>query len=102
MYLRLHQKQYILNMLKKYGLTEAQTVSTLAGISVKLVKDDGVSKDGNPVGYQSIVGSLLYAATATHPDTAHAVGAVSKFNSKPSGAHLTATKRILRYLKGED
>ncbi len=34
------------------------------------------------------------------PDTAQAVGAVSKFNSNPSEAHLTAAKRILRYLKG--
>ena len=47
-----------------------------------------------------MVGSLLYAATATRPDIAHAVGVVSKFNSKPTEAHLTAVKRILRYLKG--
>ena len=47
-----------------------------------------------------MVGSLLYAATATRPDIAQAVGAVSKFNSCPTEAHLTAVKRILRYLKG--
>ncbi len=41
----LHQKQYILNMLKRYGLTEANSVSTPADLSVKLVKDDGVSKE---------------------------------------------------------
>ena len=34
------------------------------------------------------------------PDIAQAVGAVSKFNSKPSEAHLTTVKRILQYLKG--
>jgi len=28
------------------------------------------------------------------------VGAVAKFSSKPTEAHLTAAKRILRYLKG--
>ena len=28
------------------------------------------------------------------------MGAVSKFNSKPNQTHLTAVKRILRYLKG--
>ena len=43
-----------------------------------------------------MVGSLLYAAIATRPDIAQAVGAVSKFCSKPSEAHLTA----VRYLKG--
>ena len=47
-----------------------------------------------------MVGSLLYAATATRSDIAHAVGVVSKLNSKPTEAHLIAVKRILRYLKG--
>ena len=90
----LHQKQYILNMVKRYGLAEAHPVSTPADINVNLVKDDGISKDVDPVKYQSMVGSLLYAAMATRPDIAHAVGAVSKFNSRPSAAHLTAVKRI--------
>ena len=35
---------------------------------------------------------------ATRPDIA--VGAVAKFCSKPCEAHLTAVKRIFRYLKG--
>jgi len=48
----------------------------------------------NLMQYQSAVGSLLYAALATRP-----VGAVSKLNSVPTEAHLTAVKRILRYLK---
>ena len=96
----LHQKQYILNMLQKFGLTEAKTVSTPADHSVKLEKDDGTSKGVDPINYQSMVGSLLYAAMATRPDIAHAVGVVSKFNLKPTEAHLTAVKRILRYLKG--
>ena len=41
-----------------------------------------------------MVGSLLHAARATHPDIAHAVGVVSKFNATPTQAHLTAVKRI--------
>ena len=47
-----------------------------------------------------MVGSLLHAARATRPDIAHAVGIVSKFNAAPTQAHLTAVKRIFRYLKG--
>ena len=96
----LHQKQYILNMLKRFGLAEAKTVSTPADLSAKLVKEDGISKDVDQVKYQSMVGSLLYADMATHPDIAQAVGAVSKFNAKPSEAHLTAAKGILQYLRG--
>ena len=95
----LHQRQYISTILEKYGLSQAKPATTPADINVKLTKDDEVSKAVDPVQYQSMVGSLLYAATATRPDIAHAVGVVSKFNARPSEAHLTAVKRILRYLK---
>ena len=96
----LHQKEYIRSMIARHGLMDAKTVPTPADLSVRLKKDDGISKDVNPINYQSIVGSLLYATIATRPDIAQAVGVVSKFNSKPNEAHLTAVKRILRYLKG--
>ena len=43
-----------------------------------------------------MVGNLLHLARATHPDIAHAVATVSKFNSEPTEAHLTAVKRILK------
>lgn len=98
--IEMQQKQYVLKMLKKYRLQESKTVSTPADPNVKLRKDDNVSKAVDPVMYQSIVGSLLYVATATRPDISQAVGAVSEFSSKPSEAHLTAVKRILFYLKG--
>ena len=96
----IHQKQYILNMLEKYSLSNAKVVSTPADVSVQLKKDDGVSNKVDSVTYQSIIGSLLYAAIATRPDIAQAVGVVAKFSSSPNQSHLTAAKRILRYLKG--
>ena len=96
----LHQKQYIQGTLEKYGLSQAKTVATPADVGVSLKKADKISKAIDPVLYQSMVGSLLYASIATRPDIAQAVGAVSKFNSNPSEAHLTAVKQIMRYLKG--
>lgn len=96
----LHQKHYIETILQKYGMNNANPITTPADTNVKLIKDDGVSKPVNPSTYQSMVGSLLYAAMATRPDIAHAVSVVSKFNANPNAAHLTAVKRILRYLKG--
>ena len=98
--IKLSQKQYLLRLLEKYGLSEANTVSTPMDPNVKLVKDDKYSKGVDPILYQSMVGSLLHAARATRPDIAHAVGIISKFNAEPSQAHLTAVKRIFRYLKG--
>ena len=44
--------------------------------------------------------SLIYAAIATRPDIAQAVGTLAKFNLSPNEAHLTAFKRVFRYLKG--
>ena len=95
----LHQRQYISSLLERYGLSQAKVSATPADTNVKLVKDDG-SNPVDPVKYQSMVGNLLYAAVATRPDIAQAVGAVSKYNSCPTETHLTAVKRIFRYLKG--
>ena len=94
----IHQRQYICSLLESYGLSQAKPSTTLADTNVKLVKDDEVSNLVEPISYQPMVGSLLYAAIATRPDIAQAVGAVSKFNSCPTEAHLTAVKRILRCL----
>jgi len=98
-HVKLSQKQYIQKLLKKYRLCDANPVSTPVDHNVILLKDDGYSKPVNPVHYQSMVGSLLYAAMATRPDIAQAVGVVSKFNANPTEAHLTAVKRIFCYLK---
>ncbi|KAM9842570.1 uncharacterized protein ACBR49_013979 [Aulostomus maculatus] len=96
----LHQTHYVEAILQKYGMDNANAVATPADTNVKLRKSDGVSKPVDQNIYQSMVGSLLYAAMATRPDIAQAVSAVSKFNANPDAAHLTAVKRILRYLKG--
>ena len=96
----LHQKQFVQNLIKKHGLQDAKVVSTPLDVSVRLEKDDGVSKPVDAAIYQSIVGGLMYASTATRPDISFAVGVLSKFCSKPNMTHLTAAKRVLRYLKG--
>lgn len=98
--LQIHQRLYIQNILKKYGLMNVNPVLTPADMSVKLKKNDGISNPVDLKTYQSMVGSLIYAAMATRPDIAQAVAVVSKFCSNPSEAHLTAVKRIFRYLKG--
>jgi hypothetical protein len=49
--------------------------------------------------YQNMIGSLMYAAISTRPDIAFAVQTLSQFNMNPSPAHLTAVKRVFRYLR---
>jgi hypothetical protein len=47
-----------------------------------------------------MIGKLMYATLCTQPDIAFAVMHLSQFNSCFSHAHITAIKRVLRYLKG--
>ena len=47
----LHQGQYIEKIVKKFGQTEAKTVSTPADLNVKLEKNDGFSKTVDPIQY---------------------------------------------------
>jgi hypothetical protein len=96
--LKLHQTQYVQQTLRRYNMADCKPATTPMAVDVKLVKDDG-SKLTDQSLYQSIVGSLLHAATATRPDISHAVGVLSKFSNKPHEMHLTAAKHVLRYLK---
>jgi hypothetical protein len=96
----INQGNYIDGLLKRYGMGDCKPVATPADGSVQLVADDGYSNLVDRGIYQSMVGSLLYAAVATRPDIAQAVSSVSRFNAAPTEAHLTAVKRVLRYLKG--
>ncbi|XP_058755078.1 secreted RxLR effector protein 161-like [Vicia villosa] len=63
-----------------------------------------LSKDSDednvdPTHYRRIIGSLIYLCH-TRPDLAYNVGMVSRFMQNPKVSYLTATNRILRYLKG--
>ncbi|KAE8695131.1 hypothetical protein F3Y22_tig00110733pilonHSYRG00089 [Hibiscus syriacus] len=52
------------------------------------------------VPYASTVGSLMFAMICTRPDTAQAVGVVSRYIANPGKEHWNTVKRILRYIKG--
>ena len=60
---------------------------------------DSEEREADPTEYQTIVGSLMYIALATKPDISFAVPALSRYNSCPLETHLTAVKRVLRFLK---
>jgi hypothetical protein len=96
----MHQERYVDKMLAKFRMSDASPVTTPADSNVVLQKDDGTSKSVDPTFYQSIIGSLLFLALTTRPDIQLAVGLCSRYNSCPNQQHLTAAKRILRYLKG--
>ena len=55
------------NMLRQFKLEDAKKVAMPADPNVVLCKDDG-SESVDQKNYQSMIGSLLYAALATRPD----------------------------------
>jgi Reverse transcriptase (RNA-dependent DNA polymerase) len=105
-HISLSQTHYIDFLLDKYGLTDANPVSTPMDPNVKLdmdVKNEEQSEtDAHPNighGYVQLIGSLMYLALATRPDISFAVNRLAQFMSNPKAIHWTAMKRIFRYLK---
>ncbi|GJX98769.1 putative ribonuclease H-like domain-containing protein [Tanacetum coccineum] len=75
------------------------TASTPIETQKPLVKDEEAS-DVDVHLYRSMIGSLMYL-TASRPDIMFAVCACSRFQVTPKSSHLSAVKRIFRYLKGK-
>ena len=63
--------------------------------------EDIIGKCVNEKQYRGMIGSLLYL-TVSRPDITFSVGLYARFQSNPKESHLTAVKRIFRYLKGSD
>jgi hypothetical protein len=95
----LHQAAYIRAMLERYGMADCAPLRIPLAVGAKLPVVTQEEKSFHNL-YQSMVGSLMYLMVATRPDLAYAVGAVSQFASGPDEEHLSAVKRILRYVKG--
>jgi hypothetical protein len=91
------QSKFVKDLLKKFGLMDAKTINTRMATNGHLDLDEG----GIPVDiklYRSMIGSLLYL-TASRPDIMFSVCMCARFQANPKECHLTAVKRILRYLK---
>ena len=98
--LQLGQRQYVVSLLERFGLTEANPVRLPMGAGVRLQKEGDLLPDDAKAVYQEMLGALLYLATCTRPDITFAVGRLSRYAAAPTTAHLAAAKTVLRYLKG--
>ncbi|KAG6509698.1 hypothetical protein ZIOFF_027698 [Zingiber officinale] len=92
------QEKYIADLLKKFRMENAKSISTPMSLNEKLQKEDSTEGFDSKI-YRSLVGSLIYL-THTRTDIVHSVSLLSRFMSNPSRTHFTAAKRVLRYLKG--
>jgi len=92
------QKKYALEVLKRFGMNNSNSIHNPIVPSYKLMKDeDGVKVDKTY--YKQVVGSIMYL-TATRPDMMFVVSLISRYMENPTELHLQATKRVMRYLKG--
>jgi hypothetical protein len=92
------QSAYAVKLLDKCGMADCNAVQVPMDQRHRLSK---ISSDP-PVDttmYRSIVGSLRYLVH-TRPDLAYSVGIVSRFMENPTTEHMSAVKKILRYVKG--
>ncbi|OWZ00719.1 polyprotein [Phytophthora megakarya] len=64
------------------------------------LEDESNSKLADKKRFREVIGSLLYVANGTRPDICVSVGTLSQFVEAPTQAHMNATIRVLRYLKG--
>ncbi|GKE04361.1 putative ribonuclease H-like domain-containing protein, partial [Tanacetum coccineum] len=93
------EDKYVAEILKKFDFVSVKTASTPIETQKPLVKDEEAS-DVDVHLYRSMIGSLMYL-TASRPDIMFAVCACSRFQVNPKTSHLSAVKRIFRYLKGK-
>ncbi|KAK6138711.1 hypothetical protein DH2020_027543 [Rehmannia glutinosa] len=92
------QTKYTRDLRKKFGMEEKSSVKIPMNTSVKMDMDAD-DKAVDQTRYRALIGSLFYL-TASSTDITLAVGVCARFQSTPKESHMTAAKRILRYLKG--
>nr|GEV99323.1 hypothetical protein [Tanacetum cinerariifolium] len=92
------QMDYILDILKRFGMENCDTVPTPMVEQAKL-KLDLVGKPVDHTNYQSMIRSLMYV-TSSRPDIMFATSMCARYQANPNEHHVSAVKRIFRYLKG--
>ncbi|KAJ9544442.1 hypothetical protein OSB04_024149 [Centaurea solstitialis] len=94
----INQGKYVLDMLKKFDLTSCTPMKTPMASPLSLDEDSN-EKPVDVTLYRGMIGSLLYL-TASRPDIMYYTYLCARYQAEAKESHLTAVKRIFRYLKG--
>nr|GEV66825.1 retrovirus-related Pol polyprotein from transposon TNT 1-94 [Tanacetum cinerariifolium] len=92
----INQAKYAQEILIKHGMTSCDNVGT--PMATKHLDADLSRTPIDQTKYRSMVEALMYLTTS-RPDTVHAKCYCARYQAKPTEKHLTAVKRIFRYLK---
>ena len=90
--------EYTLDILERVGMTDCKPCSTSVDTQGKLSETEGTPVT-DPTAYRSLARALQYLIF-TRPDITYAVQQICLHMHDPREPHLTAFKRILRYLRG--
>ena len=96
------QDGFIKSLVSRFHLEDAASIETPMDPHQVLEKaHEDYAEDKNlREQYQSLIGSLLWPSIITRLDISFAVTMLSRFLGNPTQEHLSAAKRVLRYLKG--
>ncbi|CAL0306597.1 unnamed protein product [Lupinus luteus] len=94
----MHQTKYATDVLKRFQMMNCNTVATPIEVGIGLSQGDADCAVDKTL-YRQMIGSLRYVCNS-RPDLAYGVGLVSRYMESPKQSHMSAVKRIFRYLKG--
>jgi hypothetical protein len=96
--IQVSQSGYAMKLLEKASMGSCNPCATPMEAKLKLSKEsDSGSVDATT--YHSLIGSLRYLLH-TRPDLTYSICYLSRFVESPKFEHLTAVKRVLRYVAG--
>ena len=100
--LRVTQPNYIEKMLLDFNMQDCKPCRTPAAPGTKLLKtaDGVIDAAASEFPFRSAVGALLWPARTARPEILYAVNQCGAQAHNPDRTHVTAVKRIFRYLKG--
>ena len=94
------QKQYLENVLVKFGMNECKPRSTPCELKPSTYYENDDQTIIDEPEYRAIVGSLIYAMTCTRPDLSWVVTKLSQHLSRPTTGDWALLKQVMRYIKG--
>ncbi|KAI3672552.1 hypothetical protein L6452_38642 [Arctium lappa] len=94
----INQSKYILDILRKFKMENCKPIGTPMAPGTKTGTDlSGKAVDVRT--YRGMIGSLMYL-TFSRPDIMFSTCLCARYQANPKESHLSAVKRIFRYLKG--
>jgi Reverse transcriptase (RNA-dependent DNA polymerase) len=100
-YINISQKHYIQDIAAKFYMQNSKPIQTPIPLGIDLTSipnGDHDKEEMKKIPYRELIGSLMFAATVSRPDIAHAVNKLAQYTSNPNRIHWTLAKRILQFL----